>query len=140
MFYQDHYFAEAFRAGGGDKFRVHDAEHSFAHEPCNFAREIEAKRDGRQNRVPRRFPQSGGKQSPVNGKGHHQQRPDHEPRDANRKQREKAADVIAELSMTDRGVKAKWNADAFRKAEREEAEYEGNGKALTDDVVDAVVA
>src|SRR5437016_12622963 len=89
--------------------------------------------------MPGRFPKSGRKQSPVNGKAHDQQRANDEPRNTHGKQRKKAAEMIAELSVPDCGVKAEWNADSFGETESKQAEHDRDRQPLPDDVVDAVI-
>ncbi len=57
---QQRSFAQPLGAGGGDEFGLGGGQHAFAQDARDFADKIRTQGDGRQNHVPRRFPERDG--------------------------------------------------------------------------------
>ena len=112
----------------------------FAEQARDFAGEEQAEGDGRQNHVPRRFPEADGQQFPFDGKEQDQQRRDNESRHAHGQHGQKTAGIIRPAPAPGRGEKSDRQADAHRKAKRQRAEQHRDRQSLRDDVIDRMVA
>jgi len=106
----------------------------------DFAGEEQAEGDGRQNHVPRRFPQADGQQFPFDGEKQDQQRRDDKSGHANGQRGQKTAGIIRPSPAPGCGEKTDRQPDAHRKPERQGAEQHGDRQSLCDDVIDRMIA
>ncbi len=133
-------FAETLGARGGDEFGLHGVEHPFAHQAGDFAGEIKAQRDRRQNHVQRRFPQRHRQPVPFDRKNQDQQRRDDEARNADGEHGQKTAGIILPAPAPGRGEKTERQARRPSRNRTPASRAQGDRQALRDDVVDGMVA
>src|SRR5947208_1442760 len=75
----------------------------------------------------------------MDGKDHDQERTDHKPGDADEKDREETGGVVSPPAPSRSRIETQWNSQPLREAKREQAKGHGDGQALKNNIIDAVI-
>jgi hypothetical protein len=132
----DDRFEQTFGTRGPYIVHPHDIEHAAAREACDVSRVEEPKGDGRENTVTRVVPAEGIEPAELHAENQDQDGPENKGREANPKHGKAHEETLRWVLMLNRSNDADWGAYDNGNQQCVKPKFEGDRKALCDDLVD----